>query len=538
MTSSADQRNAPWRGWQRAALVALAVLGALFAFGLALASLEESWRVPDFPPDQLWLAIVLLVVALAAVPLLFRFSRRKGRTARIVDGAVTAAGALGVIAVLFLAPDTNPAVGIGLRVPLLLTASVLLAVAGVASMVASRLEPAPSLNLGQLLARIAVPVVLVLAMIFGVAPLWRSFALTTNEYVSGTRGPVTPSTRSALTGEVAWSSTSKGYNSDGFRKAVGTAYGIATSRTIGSVEMLDPTTGELRWRYSRSDSDGLPDIWVTGDGSQLLVSFDDVGFLVLDADTGERKAAWPGGARDNDVLSADPLVTGGSVSKGSDKLYGTDTDGNHRWTVEPGRCTSITAVATADTAVASFNRSCNKEPDELTGLDLKSGKKLWSHAEDWKADPLAIGSLIVGLQSARELVGVEARTGEVKWRWPLPAALACETKLHRSGAQIVLLNCPSNTDKTQTTVTVINAGTGELAWQRTAPIDTSAKPAVTEDGRVVAFVELPSGCRLDVVEESGYRAVPVPKEVRCNQGVEAVGNVVLARGKDSLIALE
>jgi hypothetical protein len=510
----------------------------LLAFVLALGSLEEPWRVPDFPPNQLWLAVVLMIVALVAVPLLFRFSRRKGRTARVVDGGVTAAGALGVVAVLFLLPDTNPAVGVGTRVPLLLTTSVLLVIAGAASLFASRLEPAPSLNRGQLLARVAVPVVLVLAMLFGIAPLWRSYALATNEYVSGTGGPATPSTRSELTGEVAWASRSKGYNSDGFRKAVSTAYGIATSRTIGSVEMLDSATGELRWRYSRSDSDGLPSISVTGDGSLLLASFDDVGYILLDADTGKRKAAWPGGARDNDVLNADPLLTGGSVSKGSDKLYGADTDGKHRWTVEPGRCTSITAVATADTAVASFNRSCNKQPDELTGLDLKSGKKLWSHAEDWKVGPLAIGSLIVGLQSARELVGVEARTGDVKWRWPLPATLACDTKLHQAGAQLVLLNCPSNTDKTQTTVTVIDAGTGEVDWQRTAPIDTSAKPAVTTDGRVAAFVDLPSGCRLDVVEESGYRAASVPKEVRCNQGVQAAGNVVLARGEDSLIALE
>jgi hypothetical protein len=133
---------------------------------------------------------------------------------------------------------------------------------------------------------------------------------------------------------------------------------------------------------------------------------------------------------------------------------------------------------------------------------------------------------------------MEARTGEIKWRWTQPEGLACETKLEQAGTKVVLLNCPANTDKTQTVVTVIDAATGVVSWQRTAPIDTSAKPAVTEDGRVVAFVDLPEGCRLDVVEESGYRAVPVPSEIRCPLGIRAVGNVVMARGTEALIALE
>ncbi|WBQ05472.1 outer membrane protein assembly factor BamB family protein [Kribbella sp. CA-293567] len=532
-----DERSTPWRGWQRAALASLAVCGASLAFLLAFASTQWPWRMPDFAPTRLWLAVLLTIVALAAVPLLFRFSRRKGRTARMVDGGVTAAGVLGVAAVLYFAPDTNPAVGVGARVPLLLTASVLLVVAGGSSMAASALDPAPPLARGPLLARTAVPLALVLVMVLGVLPLWRAYALTTNEYVSDSRSPVAPIAWSELTGQVAWSSRSNGYNSDGFRNAVSTPYGVATTRTIGSVEMLDPATGELRWRYSRSDSDGLPDLTVTGDGRFLLVSFDDVGYLLLDADTGERKAAWPGRTQDHDVLSADPLLTGEAVGKGSDKLRGVDADGNDRWTFEPGRCTSITAVATADTALASFHRSCGKDPDELTALDLRSGRKLWSRAEKWSASPVVAGGLVVGLRTDRELVGMEARTGDVKWRWQLPAALSCETKLFEADQKVVLLNCPAGTDKTQTVVTVIDATTGVVGWQRTAPIDTSAKPAVTTDGRVVSFVDLPAGCRLNVVEETGYRAAPVPDEVRCPLGLRAVGNVVLARGKDSLIAL-
>jgi outer membrane protein assembly factor BamB len=444
---------------------------------------------------------------------------------------------LGAITVVLLAPDTNPAVGVGQRVPLLFTASLFLVVAGAASAAASFQQSAPRVNRGQLLARFAVPVVIVVAMFLVVAPLWRSYTLATNEHLDGPRGPADASARSELTGEVAWSSESDGYNSDGLRGAVSTPYGIATARKIATIDMLDPATGELRWRYTRADSTSLPHLYVTGGGRLLLASFDDLGYLLLDADTGKRKAAWSDGTRDHDIQNTDPLLTGEMVSKGSDKLRGVDTDGHARWTFEPGRCTSISAVATTDTAFVSLGHSCGDTPDELTALDLHSGKKLWSRAGDWSGGPVVAGGLVVGLQSDRELIGVEARTGDVKWRWQLPAALACTTRLEQAGDKVVLFNCPAGTDKTRTTFTVINGADGTVDWQRTAPIDWSAKPAVTADARVVALVDLFGTCKVGVVEESGYRQAVVPKEVRCTQGVRAVGNLVLARGKDSLIAL-
>jgi predicted metal-dependent HD superfamily phosphohydrolase/outer membrane protein assembly factor BamB len=530
------QLPAPWRGWQQAGLVALAGFGAFAAFVLALASIPERWRIPEFGADQLWLAIVLTVFALAAVPLLLRFSRRKGRTARIVDGGVTAAGVLALVAVLVLAPDTNPSVGIGQRAPLLLTASILLIAAGAASMGASATAGARIGNRAQLLARIVVPVAVVLAMVFITQPLWRIYSLNANEFLDGPNGPAAPGVRPELTGEVAWSSGSNSYNSDSLSNAVSTRYGIATARRPATIEMLDPATGEPRWRYLRSDASGLPDLSVTGNGELLLAHFDEVGYFLLDAETGKRKAAWPGGTRDHDVQHADPLLTEERVSKGSDKLRGVDSDGQDRWTFEPGRCTSINAVATADTAVAFLGRSCGKDPDELAALDVRTGKKLWSRTEEWAGRPLVAGGLIVGLKSDRELVGMDARTGELKWRWQLPSNLDCKTRVEPAGDKVVLLNCPAGTDKTQTVVTTIDATTGGVSWQRTAPIDVSTRVAVTDDARVVTLKRL-AECNLQVVEESGYRQAVVPEEVQCSLGVRAVGNLVLARSAQRIVAL-
>ncbi|WP_433012930.1 PQQ-binding-like beta-propeller repeat protein [Kribbella sp. CA-294648] len=530
------QLPAPWRGWQQAGLVALAGFGAFSAFVLAFVATQVPWRIPEFGSDQLWLAIVLTVLALAAVPLLLRFSRRNGRTARIVDGGVISAGVLGLVAVLVLAPDTNPSVGIGERAPLLLTASILLITAGAAAVAASAAAGARIGNRAQLLARIVVPVAVVLAMVFITQPLWRIYSLNANEFLDGPHGPAAPGVRSELTGDVAWSSRSNGYNSDSFGRAVSTRYGIATTRRTATVEMLDAATGESRWRYTRSDASGLPDLSVIGNGELLLAHFDNVGYLLLDADTGKRKAAWPGRTQDHDIQNADPLLTEEQVGKGSNKLRGVDTDGGDRWTFEPGRCTRINAVATADTAVAFLGRSCGKDPDELAALDLRTGEKLWSRAEEWAGSPFVAGSLVVGLKSDRELVGMDARSGELKWRWPLPSALGCKTRVEQAGDKVVLLNCPPGADKTQTVVTAIDAGTGVVSWQRTAPIDVSRRVAVTADARVVTLKRLDT-CKLQVVEESGFRQVPASREIFCNQGVRAVGDVVLARGSDGLIAL-
>jgi outer membrane protein assembly factor BamB len=332
----------------------------------------------------------------------------------------------------------------------------------------------------------------------------------------------------------------------GAEEAVATKYGIAIPRQTGVVEMLDAATGEVRWRYSRSDSDEKPDIVATGNGQFVLAEFPDVGYLLLDADTGKRKAAWPGDTRQHSIQQADPLLTGEDVTRGSDKLYGVDPDGSNRWTFEPGRCTDIGAVSTTDTVVAFLGHSCGSDPDEMAGLDLKSGKKLWSKAPtDMYRRPIVVGGLVVVAEPGGDsdvpaaLVGIEPRTGETKWRWPVPRDWACRTLLNAAGKYLVVVDCPgpATQENRKTIVTAIDAVSGETAWQTTAPVSPRARVAVTTDGRVVSLARESDGCVANVISSTGHRQVKLPNTISCSRDAIAIGNLILTSGSGSVIAL-
>lgn len=542
---------APWRGWQRAALIAAAVFSPFLAAVAAYGAAHYSWRSPS-SSDSAWFPGVLCVLELCAVPLFIRFAPRVGRTARLVSGAVVAVGLSGLIITWVLVPARTPSTGVGDRVPLLMISGILLLVGGIAGLASCwpvAHHPRPLLNRGQLLAALTTVAVIFAVTVFGGDPIRRGYLLSANEHLTGPGAPAGEAVRPELNGDIAWVSRPISYSYDGLRGAVSTRHGIAVVSEAGTIEMLDPATGEVRWRYLRSDDDGRPELSATADGQLLVAAFDDVGYLVLDAATGQRKEAWPRGTRDHDIESTDPLLTGEQVSKGSDKLRGVNLDGTSRWTFEPGRCTTIGAAATADTALAFLSVQCGERNHETTALDLKTGRKLWSRPSDWIGEqPISVGGLIVWTEPDGRpkgemrgtLVGVEPRTGAVKWRWQVPSDWACDTQLRAAGDQLVLLNCPTVAAKdTQTVVTVIKAETGVVAWQRTGPVKLTPRAAVTTDGRVatVPDLEAQDHCMLDVIDEAGYRRVGLPAEVTCRAGVQAVGNQFLVSSRNAIMAL-
>jgi outer membrane protein assembly factor BamB len=446
-------------------------------------------------------------------------------------------------------PVTNPASGVGLRVPLLISGLLLLLVAGKAALVASLLRTRtarylPPRNLGQQLAWLAVPGVIALTLLLVVQPLADNYVLGSNERVDGTHQPVGETLRSAVDGSVLW--VSRSTSGAGAEDAVGTRYGIAIPRQTGAIEMLDPATGELRWRYTRSDSDEKPKIYATAGGDLLVAEFTDVGYLLLDADTGQRRAAWPSSTRDHSIQQADPLLTGERIGSGSDKLRGVDVDGRERWAFEPGRCTDLSAVATTDTAVTFVGHSCGSEPDKMTGLDLKSGKTLWSKTSaDMYRRPVLVGGLIVVAEPGGDsdvpaaLVAIEPRTGAMKWRWPVPRNWACRTLLNAAGSLLVVVDCPGpdSPESHKTIVTAINASSGQTAWQTTAPVDARARVAVTTDARVVSLARASDGCWANVISESGYHRARLPEGISCSRDARAIGNLILTSGSGSVIAL-
>ncbi|WBQ06560.1 outer membrane protein assembly factor BamB family protein [Kribbella sp. CA-293567] len=540
---------APWRGWQQAALAATATFSTVAATVASIAAAGAPWQVPTIEPEAGWPPLALAVLSLICAPALFRSARSSSQRSRLIAGAVVAFAVTGLLVAWAQVPVTNPAVGIGLRVPLVFSALLLLLLAGTTALVASTLRTRnarflPSRNLGQQLSWLAAPAVIALVLLLVVQPLARGYVLGANERSEGPRRPAGERPDSVLDGGVTW--VSRTLTSAGAEEAVGTKYGIAVPRQSGVVEMLDAATGELRWRYSRSDSDEKPDIVATGDGDYVLAEFADVGYLLLDANTGKRAAAWPGGTRDHSIQQADPLLVGERVSRGSDKLHGVDPDGRNRWTFEPGRCTDIGAVATSDTVVTFLGHSCGSEPDEMSGLELKSGKKLWTKSTtDMYRRPTVVGGLVVVAEPGGDsdvpvaLLAIEPRTGETKWRWPVPPGWACRTLLKGAGDLLIVVDCPGpdTPQNIKSVVTAIDARTGRTAWQHAAPVNPHARVAVTADGRVVTLAAGGDSCWANVIDKTGLRRVKLPTGISCSRDLVAIGNLVLTSGPAGVIAL-
>ncbi|WP_233712058.1 outer membrane protein assembly factor BamB family protein [Kribbella turkmenica] len=540
---------APWRGWQQAALTATATFNAIAAAIVAIAASGASWQVPALEDEVGWPPVVLAAAALFSAPVLFRCARSAGQRSRLIAGTVLATAVTGLLIAWAQLPRTNQAVGVGLRVPLLISALLLFVLAGAAALVASLLRTRaarylPSRNLGQQLAWLVVPAAVALALLLIIQPLARNYVLSTNERVEDSGRPAGKAAPSTVDGTVAW--VSKSVRGSGAEEAIGTRYGIAIPRQTGVIEMLDAATGDLRWRYSRSDSDEKPTIVATGNGDHVLAEFDDIGYLLLDADTGERKAAWPGRTRDYVLHQADPLLTGERVARGSDKLRGVDPDGDERWTFEPGRCTGIGAVATTDTVVTFLGRSCGEDSDEMAGLDLESGKKLWSKdTGDNYRRPVVVAGVVVVAESGGDsdvpaaLTAIEPRTGEIRWRWPVPRDWACRTLLNAAGRYLIVVDCPTarKFENGRTLVTAIDATTGRTAWQTAAPVSPRMKVTVTADGRVISLSLGDNACWANVISRTGFRQVRLPTGISCSRDARAIGNLVLTSGPDTVIAL-
>lgn len=521
----------PWRGWQRAALAVTAVLSAFIAFVAGVAAVRAPWRIPAYSGDSVWPAVVLMLAALAAIAVVYSAVRRN---ARVMAAAPAAVGVIGALVVWLTTPDTNGASGVGERVPYLMILSILLVVAGTAAFAAAGFRPTPGRNRGQRLAGFGAVVVMVLAVVLVIDPLQRGYLFSANEYLDGQHQPANLDVRSDFAGGPLW--TSKG----NLQNLVATAHGIAVARGRGTVEMLDPATGRSRWRYTRADTDDAPQLYALNAGQEVLASYDDLGYVALDADTGKRTAAWPGSTRDDDIDDNDPLITGKSVSKGSDKLYGRNTDGSNRWTYKPGRCTSIGASATADTVVVQLDHSCGSDPDQLVGLSLKDGKKLWTH-DGSLSNLTTVGGLVVGLQSERygPLVGVDPQSGDIKWRAEIPSDWTCPLQMESAGNHVALVSCPSGTEnRTDTVVEVVDAGTGKVESTTPVQVGFGQRYSVTTDGVVVLTGPYTGGtCRLATVSDGAVGYYNLDDSVLCGYGVRTAGNLVLVNGEDGLIAL-
>lgn len=537
-----DERiPAPWRGWQRAALHATAVLAAITAAWIAALGTRYPWHQPYGDEGAGW-ATTLLVLAGPALALAFhQLARRSGRTALIVAGAAGGLALLLLAGCLLAVPEVNRANGVGLRAPLLVTAALVFCLATGAALAAVLLRSragrhVPARNRGQLVAWLGTGAVLVLVLGLLVGPLSMRYLLAANEHLTGGDALGDPPPASVLDGGVRWSTDLS------LGQAVATAHGIAVQDRSGAITMLDGRTGKRHWTYHRTDvRDGRAELYPLDGGSRLLVSWDDVGLVVLDSSSGRRVAHLGDGDHES-VQSADPLITGKSVSKGSDSIRAVDPDGGTRWTYQPGRCLNISAEATDEAVVAFLDSSCS-DPDRLVGLDPRSGDQRWEQqTSDLPFGPIVAGRLVVvaeGQDTLTRLRALDPRSGDEVWQARAPAG-ACRRPV--AGTGVLLVGCRSGG---QARYVAVEAATGRTAWTHQPTV--AARPAedhaaVTAAGRLVYRSNTRSGCQLTVADRTGARAVEVRDPVitpdnYCRRYAYALGDLVVLDTDEGAVAL-
>jgi predicted metal-dependent HD superfamily phosphohydrolase/outer membrane protein assembly factor BamB len=538
-----DERiPAPWRGWQRAALHAVAVLGAITAAWIAALATRNPWREPfdDLPAG--WVTTLLVLAGPVLALVMYRIAGRSDRTARIVAGACAGLALVLLIACLLRMPDVNRANGAGLGVPLMVTAALVFCAATGSALAAVLLRAragryVPARNRGQLLAWLGAGVALVLVLGLLVGPLAQRYLLAANEHLTGGGTPGEPAPVSAVDGNVLWSTDLN------LGDAVATAHGIAVQDGASGVSMLDGRTGEKRWTYHRTDvRTDRPELYPLDGGARLLVSWDGFGQLVLDTSTG-RRVARLGGNDHESVDSADPLITGKSVSKGSNSIRGVDPDGSTRWTYEPGRCLSISAEATGDTVVTFLDSGCS-DPDRLVGLDLRAGEELWEQqTSDLPFGPVAAGGLVVVAEGQENgdtlsrLRAIDPRSGNEVWRARAPAGTCSRRPI--ASTDVLVFDCRSGN---RPRYVAVEAATGRTVWQHQPALSSTDRAAVTAAGQLVHRPNSNRGCQVTVAGRNGVRTVEVRDPVitpdnYCRRYVYALGDLVVVDTDEGSVAL-
>ena len=197
-------------------------------------------------------------------------------------------------------------------------------------------------------------------------------------------------------------------------------------------------------------------------------------------------------------------------------------------------------LATAETVIAGLRRSCGRESNELVGLNLRNGKKLWSHPVTSPDGMMAVGGTIVGVEPENggtvegrgTVVGLDPRSGDAKWRWTMPTRCACPPRMESAGNLVLLISCPDAAEAlTHTVVTAIDSGTGRMAWSATAATPADRRYAVTTDARVVFAGDTTDSCRLTSIGEHkvSYLTMTETEVPRCGRVVAAADNLILVR---------
>lgn len=237
-------------------------------------------------------------------------------------------------------------------------------------------------------------------------------------------------TATALSGGTAWSTdvTPTGENSDS-ASGGGLAYegGLVFVTTgFGELVALDASSGGVLWRQ-RVDSavSGAPAVQ---NGTVYVAGSNNVGWAVRASDG---KVLWQttGTPSASGVMgAAAPAVEGDTVvfPFSSGQLLAVDTqDGLTKWTAQVagtriGRAVSNIRDVTGDPVISGGRVYGGTSSGRIDSVDMTMGIREWS-SEDGANSPVVVaGGSVFAVNDQAELIRLDAATGGVIWRVPMP----------------------------------------------------------------------------------------------------------------------
>ncbi|MDO8689363.1 MAG: PQQ-binding-like beta-propeller repeat protein [Dehalococcoidia bacterium] len=247
----------------------------------------------------------------------------------------------------------------------------------------------------------------------------------------------------ALTGTVKWSYPTAGVVASSPAVSSGVVY---FGSSDGKVYALDADSGAFKWSFVTG---GLIDRSSPAlDSGRLFIGSSDGKVYALDAVSGNLLWSFPTGGG---VHRSSPSVANGTVYIGSydGKVYALNAQtGQANWSFATGGAVdSSPAVANGVVYVGSYDGN-------LYAFDAGNGAVKWTYptgsiatAPVFANSLVYVGAAQAGSTTDAALVALNATTGELKWSYSLPGAMACGFPLPAvSSGTLYLGACAARTD--------------------------------------------------------------------------------------------
>lgn len=521
-------------------LTVAAAPAAVYASGFHLSQ-------PTAPAHIIPLWVIVITLSTFGVLFLQSNALSSGRLAGLV--CVVVGAVLGAVVLVLLRPAADVSIPVGAKLPWLLVslAGVVLGCLVLLLVVVRRRRQATSpdavlVPVGTVGGVVAVVIALGLVVAIGVGVLRVSadYLDRVNEYHENPLTGPGSSMRSELTGQVAWQLKS---DPDPRLQAMTVPSGLVITEGNAVVE-LDAATGQVRWRYQRSDVDARfrPHVTALDGGRKLAVKWDSTEF-VLDARTGTRVDRWQtrySAPFDDD----DPTLQQREVGVDETVLTAVDDHGRRQWQYQQ-KCHSLEGTRTTPVILVHVVYECGATTYQTVGLDPSTGARRWEldHALDVLAvvDSVAVTTTATPRGNvptpATTLSGVDLASGSTRWTTaPIgPGGHTCTaTKIIPQAGSLMVI-CVFSQDEGSTGhawVQRYDVATGKLLDQADLGNQLVFSSTVTADGRMVVLGEAARAprCHVTVIQADGAPTVlplAVSDSFCSDDTVQALGDQVL-----------